>query len=231
MPRAVASAALDYTVKRLANDARRLSLGVADLTGLENILAGETDIGCGWLRGRGLAPPHVVGASEKDIPIWNVFFCSSTLALRGNLPAFLRRIVFIGETAFRLRFKFERIRLNAIRGLDQIVVRALCLVEPSRALRHVVDVQQETVPIRNGFWAAEVSFPRGTILFCGCPTDFPTLLRRHQRSVRERCLVERRRAKRPRGEIVPARAAALRLLAFPFGALFAVCFIAKPPPR
>jgi len=114
--------ALDQTIERLTNDARHPDLGIADLSSFENFLAREANIG---------------GSGRLDIvPIWNDTF---GLAYASYLAALLRRVVFVGEPALRAGLKLKRISLNAIRNLNDIVMRVLRLGKPPGPLGSVID--------------------------------------------------------------------------------------------
>ncbi|MEH2482030.1 hypothetical protein V1282_005387 [Nitrobacteraceae bacterium AZCC 2146] len=91
-------ACLQGGVDSAPDDARVAGFGVTDCAGFVDLLAGQADVGS--------------GGGTNLVPLENEVCARSRLSY---LTARLRGVVFVGRTALRERFDFERVRLRAER--------------------------------------------------------------------------------------------------------------------
>jgi hypothetical protein len=81
------------------------SLGIADLTGFVDLLAGEVEVGDSWF----------------IVPVWNIYRLSNI----GDFIALLRRIVFVRESPFGPAFDQQRVGLGDVSADVQAIAKGV----------------------------------------------------------------------------------------------------------
>ena len=113
-------AAFEPLIQRAPHDARIGGFGVAELAGLVDLVAAQSEIGRGGFN---------VAVSNLEI---------SPAAVASHLAPRLRGIVFVGQATLGAGLDLQRMGLRAMRRRDEIVMGALRSLQPGGAFRHIV---------------------------------------------------------------------------------------------
>ena len=124
-------AALEALVQRAAHDAGVCGLGVPELAGLVNLVAAQPEVGCG----------------SNRVGTFNAI--AGAIVRAEDVAPRLCGVVFVGQPTFGARLDLERMGLRAMRGRDEIVMGALCALQPCGAFRDIVGKSRHVARLEN----------------------------------------------------------------------------------